>query len=166
MESLMQYVNDRYSCKNTMSLEDDWASLCKRRSSAHMQILRVSTKRPAEWSTVLGITTEQQPVQPPVKVWKWGGFHEKLTGLLACLLIGSSPLLPHLALTADPRDAPMNFSKHCSSELMLCDICFSILHGFGGSGSDISLIEDNDEERRTWARSLCACFTSCLKHKF
>lgn len=89
-----------------------------------------------------------------------------MTGLLACLLIGSSPLLPHLALTADPRDAPVNFSKHCSSALMLRDICFSILHGIGGSENDISLIEDNDEERRTWARSLCACFTFFLKRRF
>lgn len=98
---------------------------------------------------------------------KWGGFREKMSGLLACPLIGSSPLLPHLALTTDPRDAPVNFSKHCSSELMLRDICFSILRGSGGSRSDICLIEDNDEERRMWTRSLCACFTFFfLKHRF
>ena len=45
---------------------------------------------------------------------------------------------------------------------MPCDICFSILHGCGGGGSDISLIWHNDEERGRWAPCLssqCAHFT-------
>lgn len=63
---------------------------------------------------------------------------------------------------SDLRDASVVFSKNCSTILTPVDVCFSILHGFGGGGSDISLIGHNDEERGQWApclRSYCVHFT-------